>query len=190
MSTKMITGVCRFSYLHVWEAAETPSGDMKYSASILIPTGDKKTLKDVNACIQAAIKRGIEKGKFTKAQVKGLRLPLRNGQEEFDNGDKANNPEYKGMMFLNASSTRQPGIVGPNALPVMDQDDVYSGMWGRADINFFPYNAAGNRGVGVGLNNVMKIKDDERLDGRMKAEDAFADYKVDEPEGDDAGDLT
>ena len=188
MSTKMITGEVRFSYLHVWEPAETPSGDEKFSASILIPAKDKKTLAAVEKAVQAAIKRGIEKGKFTKAQVKTLRLPLRNGTEEFENGEKANNPEYKGMMFLNASSNRQPGVVGPDAKPLMDQDDAYSGMWGRADINFFPYNAAGNKGVGVGLNNVMKLRDDERLDGRQKAEDAFSDYAVEEPEGSD--DLT
>lgn len=186
MSTKMITGECTLSYVHVWEPAETPSGDEKFSVSILIPEGDKGTLKLVDKCVKAAIARGLEKGKFTKAQVKALRLPLRNGTEEVENGEKAENPEYRGHMFLNASSTRKPGVVGPDAKPILNQDDVYSGIIGRVDINFFPYNAAGNRGIGVGLNNIMKLRDGERLDGRMKAEDAFKDYAIDEP---DEGDL-
>ena len=32
--------------------------------------------------------------------------------------------------------------------------DVYSGMYARVTVNFFPYDASGNRGVGYGLGAV------------------------------------
>ena len=35
--------------------------------------------------------------------------------------------------------------------------DVYSGMYARVTVNFFPYDASGNRGVGFGLGNVCTV---------------------------------
>jgi hypothetical protein len=171
---KMITPLCRFSYVHVHEPAEAPSGDLKYSICILVPKEDKAGMKRLHEAVQMAVQKGVEKGTFPKTAVANLRLPFRDGDEEHESG--ARGPEFKGFFFFNASSKNQPGVVGPDAQPMMDPMEFYSGCWGHADVNFFPYNQKGNKGVGAGLNNVMKKRDDERLDGRMKAEDAFADY--------------
>ena len=179
---KVVYGLVRFSYCNVWEPAATPSGDLKYSVSVLIPKEDAKLLKLINVDIQAAVKKGLEKNTFGKVHVKGLRLPLRDGDAEFEEGKRG--AEYKGFFFFNASSKNPPGVVEPSAsgpVPIMDKDEFYSGCWGYVDVNFFPYNQAGNRGIGAGLNNLMKYKDDDRLDGRMKAEDAFA--HIPAPEG-------
>jgi hypothetical protein len=93
--------------------------------------------------------------------------------------------EYKGHFFVNASSKNKPGVVGPDAKPMFDAEEFFSGCYGRADINFFPYNQAGNRGIGCGLNNLMMTRQGERLDGRQKAEDAFAAFaESDETSGD------
>lgn len=170
----MITTTVRFSFVNVFEPAETPSGDLKYSAAIMIDENDTKGLSDINVAIQQAIKKGVEKNTFPKSAVKNLRLPLRNGTEEFKAGDRGK--EFDGYMFMNASSKNRPGVVGKDLKPIMDTDEFYSGVWGRADVNFYPYNAAGNRGIGVGLNNLMKERNDDRLDGRQKAEDAFSDF--------------
>lgn len=174
----MITGQVRFSYLNAFEPKATPSGDLKYSASLLIPKEDKKSIQVIQSAIKDAIQVGIEKGKFNKAQVKALKLPLRDGDKEFDSGNRG--PEYQGHYFLNATSANAPGVVkaqknGP-PVPIIDADDFFSGCFGRADVNFFPYSAAGNKGVGVGLNNLLLVKEGERLDGRMKAEDAFSEF--------------
>ena len=179
----MITGIVRLSYLNAFEPKETPSGDMKHSASILVPKDDEASIKEIELAINKAVQKGVDNNKFSKAHVPSLRLPLRDGDAEHEAGDRG--PEYKGHFFLNASSKNKPGIVDANAKPLFDPDEFYSGCYGRADINFFPYNQAGNKGVGVGLNNLMKTDDGERLDGRQKAEDAFADYaNTAEPEGD------
>lgn len=180
----MITTQVRFSYLNVFAPKATPSGELKYSVSCLIPKEDAAGIKAIHSAINIAVQKGIDTNKFTQAQVKSLRLPIRDGDAEFDDGNRG--AEYKGCFFVNATSVNKPGVVKAQKdsppVPVFDPDDFYSGCYGRADVNFFPYNQAGNRGVGVGLNNLMMIKEGERLDGRQKAEDAFATYTEEETE--------
>ena len=87
------------------------------------------------------------------------------------------------MYFLNANSTQKPGIVDKDLNEILDPDEVYSGSWGRASINFYPFNVNVNRGVGVGLNNIQKLRDDERLGGgRASAESDFGDDFEDDEE--------
>ena len=179
-----IIGPCRVSYLNCWEPRETPSGDLKYSVSVLIKDSDKANIKKVNDAIQKAIEVALSKNVFPKAAVPNLRLPLRNGSEEFEMGNRGE--EYNGHKFLNATSKNAPGIVGPDNQPLMDQNEIYSGCYCYVDLAFFGYNQAGNRGIGVGFNNIMKYKDGDRLDGRQSAESAFKDIKPENvEEGDD-----
>lgn len=42
-------------------------------------------------------------------------------------------------------------------------------MYARVTVNFFPYDASGNRGVGFGLGNVCKTRDGEPLGSRANA---------------------
>lgn len=181
----MIVKNAKFSYCNVFEPAETPSGDMKYSVSILIPKDAKDVLASVDAAIKQAIEKGLEKGTIAKAHVKGLRIPLRDGTAEHEEGKRGK--EYDGFFFMNASSKNKPGIVDKEAVPIFDPNEFYSGIVGHADVNFFAYNQAGNRGVGVGLNNLMKREDGPRLDGRMTAEDAFSSF-ADTPDTSEGGD--
>ena len=178
----MITTQVRFSYLNCFEPKATPSGDLKFSVSCLIPKGDEAGIKAIHAAINAAVQKGLDANKFTQQQVKGLRLPIRDGDEEHDSGNRG--AEYQGHFFINATSKNKPGVVRAQKdsppVPIFDPDDFYSGCYGRADVNFFPYNQAGNRGVGVGLNNLMMVKEGERLDGRQKAEDAFGSFTKEE----------
>lgn len=181
----IITNV-RFSYLNAFKPAKNPSGDLKYSASILIPK-DSKQIPAIKEAINKAAQVGIEKNKFTAQQAKNLRIPLRDGDEEAETGNRGK--EYKGCYFINSSSDNAPGVVDVHLQPIIDSDEFYSGCYGHADVNFFPYNAAGNKGVGVGLNNLLKTKDGERLDGRQSAEDAFASYEEAEDTKEDSEDL-
>lgn len=180
----MITGLVRFSYLNAFEPKATPSGEMKYSASILIPKTDKASIDMVHKAIADATEKGIEKGKFKRAEIAKLKNPLRDGDFEADSGGRGD--EYRGCFFMNASSANAPGVVkaqkGGPPVPIMDTDEFYSGCYGRADINFFAYNQAGNKGIGVGLNNLLLVKEGERLDGRQKAESAFAAFVEEDTE--------
>ena len=182
MSTKVITNKVRFSYVNIFKPKSFNDGQAaKYSVSLLIPKTDKAGVAKIRKAIDEAIEEGISP-KWGGKKPKNLRLPLRDGDEE--RAEEA--PEYEGMWFLNANSTQRPGIVDKDLQEILDPEEVYSGCWGRASINFFPYDSNGNRGIGVGLNNIQKLRDGERLGAsRAKAEDDFGDgFEDDEDEED------
>ena len=159
MATKVITGKVRFSYVNIFRSRAFREGqDAKYSICLLIPKDDKKNVAKIKAAIEEAIQEGIS-SKWGGKRPKNLRLPLRDGDEE--RADEA--PEYEGMSFMNANSTTKPGIVDKDLNEILDPDEVYSGCWGKASVNFFAYDSNGNKGIGCGLNNIQKIRDGERL---------------------------
>ena len=75
---------------------------------------------------------------------------------------------------MNANSINAPGVVDANRNEIMDKSEVYSGCYSGASINFYAFNANGNRGIACGLNNLQKIRDGEHLGGRARAESDFA----------------
>jgi hypothetical protein len=68
----------------------------------------------------------------------------------------------------------KPGIVDRNRKPIIDQDEVYSGVYAMVSLNFYPFDKEGNKGVACGLNHIMKMKDGEPLAGRISVDDAFS----------------
>lgn len=170
-STKVITGLVRFSYCHVFKPQAMNEGDEpKYSVSILIPKSDTATIEKINKAIEAAKAAGIAKlGKNGKIPA-NIKLPLRDGDTEREDDET-----YAGHYFLSASSFRMPGIVDKDRQAILDEDEFYSGCYGRASLNFYAFAASGNKGIAVGLNNLQKLKDGERLAGGASAEEDFAD---------------
>jgi hypothetical protein len=70
-------------------------------------------------------------------------------------------PIYSDAYFISASASEKPGIVDIDLNPLIEPNDLYDGCYGRASITFFPYLVNGRGGIGVGLNNVQKLKDGE-----------------------------
>jgi hypothetical protein len=177
MSTKVITGKVRFSYVNIFKSrAFQPGQEEKFSICLLIPKKDKKTIQAIKDAIDVAIQEGIAE-KWGGKKPANLKLPLRDGDEE--RAEEAE--EYEGMYFLNANSNQKPGIIDRYKNEILDPTEVYSGCWGRASINFFPFNSNGNKGVAVGLNNIQKLDDDEPLGGvRASAESDFDDEYEDD----------
>ena len=169
---KVITGPdTRWSYANLWEPKSINGGAPKYSVSLIIPKSDTKTLAKVKAAIQAAYDEGQGKLKGngkTVPPLSTLKTPLRDGSERPDD------PNYADCYFLNANSATAPGIVDNACEPILDRSEVYSGVYGRASINFYAFNSNGNRGIAVGLNNLQKIREGEPLGGKSRAEDDFA----------------
>lgn len=177
--TKVITGPkTRWSYANVWDPKSINGGAPKYSVSLIIPKSDTKTIKKIEAAIQAAYEEGESKlkgnGKSVPA-LKAIKTPLRDGDLE-----RPDDEAYKDSYFINANSTTAPGIVDANREEIIDRSEVYSGVYGRASINFYAFNSNGNKGIAVGLNNLQKISDGEPLGGKARAEDDFADVEEDD----------
>jgi hypothetical protein len=173
--TKVITGKVRFSYAHVWEATAIDEGQKpKFSVSLLIPKSDTKTIARIKAAVEAAKQQG-KASKFGGKIPANLKLPLRDGD-----GERPDDEVYAGNYFINASAITRPGVVDINRDPITEKADFYSGCYGIASINFYPFRVSGNKGVACGLNNVMKTADGEMLGGgRQSAEDDFAEVEVD-----------
>lgn len=180
-TTKVVTGEVRFSYVHLLEPDSFEGQDPKYSTVLLIPKSDKKTI----TAIRNAQKVAAEAGKSTKfggTLPKHIKTTLRDGDTD-EAIDTDENPEYKNHYFISVSSKTKPGIVDKNVQEIIDPGEIYSGMYGRASINFFAYNTAGNKGVSAGLNNVQKTRDGDFLGGRSKAEDDFSEWDNDDEDG-------
>ena len=166
--TKVVTGRVRLSYSHVWDPVSVNGGDPKYSGAFIIRKDDSDTIDNINAAVDAAIEAGIAKfGAKVFGNRAALKLPLRDGDTERE--DEA----YKNSYFVNASSFSAPRIVDRSVMPITDRDEVYSGCYVRASINFYPYSKAGSKGVAAGLGNIQKLDDGEPLGGRSTAEEDF-----------------
>jgi hypothetical protein len=166
--TKFVTGKVRFSFVHVFEPAETLNGSMKYSVSILIPKTDKETVDRFNKAFDAT--KQANAAYWGGSVPKNLKGGLRDGDVEKED------PVYAGHYFINASAnaTNQPGVVDANLNPIIDPSEFYSGCYGRASIDMYPYDVSGTRGIAFGLNNVMKLEDGEKLGGAVSS--AAADF--------------
>lgn len=168
VSTKVVTGVVRLSYANVWTAKSINGGAEKYSVSVIIPKDDTKTLNAINCAIDTAIKEGASKFGGKVPNKASLKLPLRDGDSERD--DEA----YKNAYFVNANSKVAPQIVDRELNPIIDKDEVYSGVYARVSMTFYSFNSNGSKGVACGLGNIQKVRDGEPLGGRSSADDDFA----------------
>lgn len=172
--TKVVTGInTRWSYCNAWTPKSIEGSDPKYSVSLIIPKSDTATVEKIKSAISAAYSEGESKLKGNSKvapPLSAIKNPLRDGDVE-----RPDDAAYHNAYFVNANSSTAPGIVDANRQPIIEHSEVYSGVYGRASINFYAFNRNGNRGIACGLNNLQKIRDGEPLGGKSRAEDDFAD---------------
>lgn len=170
---KVVTGPdTRWSYVNAWEPKSINGGTPKYSVSLIIPKSDTKTIAKIKAAIEAAYHEGEGKLKGngrTVPPLATLKTPLRDGDVE-----RPDDPAYENAYFMNANNSSAPGIVDADRQPIIERSEIYSGVYGRASVNFYAFNTNGNKGIACSLNNLQKIRDGEHLGGKSNAEDDFA----------------
>lgn len=175
LNTKIKLGPAVGSFVNLFKPRAVNAGDEpKYGMALLFnkKTAAKQLAELARICeAVAALKFGPQ-----WKNIKGFKLPIRDGDAERPE-DKA----YAGKMFVSTSSQRQPGVVNRSLQPIMDAKDAYSGCNFIAAVNVFAYDK-GNKGVALGLNNVMVHSTGTRIDGQKDAAEDFAEYV-----GDDAG---
>jgi hypothetical protein len=171
MADKLISPEAMLSYPALFEPKTTPSGDLKYGCALVFPEGsDLSALK--NAALAALEERWGSKAK-DMLQRKQLKWPFRDGAEKDTQG------YGPGTTFINVTSKQQPGVVdryaGPDGKPrpITDPSEIYPGCFVRASLRPFTYDTNGSKGVSFGLQNLQKLRDGERIDGRMRPEDEF-----------------
>lgn len=177
---KVITGLVRFSFVHVFEPWGQDDNKKKYQVTLLIPKSDKETIR----YIKEAIENAKAAGKTSKWNNK---IPNKLEIAFYDGDDKADEYDgYEGMMYISAKSDRKPQVIDLYKQPIDDPEEFYSGCWGRASIQFYPYDFSGKKGVACALNNLQKVKDDTRFGASIStAEDDFDDDFAEDYEDDE-----
>lgn len=178
---KVISPLSILSYPHL--AAPQPSTDgkaPKYSATLIftpetlaIPS-EKQLFEAMQKAALAAIEAKWPGKSATMLASESFKKGFRRDAES------KNYPA--GSIFVNVRSSQQPGIVYAHAgsdgkpermPPEKIKDEMFPGVWVRASLAAFAYDNNGNKGVSFGLNNLQKIKNGERMDGRVAAENEF-----------------
>ena len=181
---KVVTGrKTRFSYCNLWEPKSINGGKPHYSASLIIPKSDTKTVEALYAAQRAAYENGKDKLKNKNGSVppmEAIKLAIRDGDT-----DRPDDPAYAGCLFVNANSDRQPNLYDAAGQEILDRAEVYSGCYGKASITFFVFNTNGNRGIACGLNGLQKIRDGEPLGGRGNVLADFMNAADDDDEDDE-----
>ncbi len=172
-ATKIVTGPnTRWSYANIWEPKAIEGGIPKYSVSLIIPKSDTEIIAKIKKAIGVAYEEGearLKGNSKTVPPLSTIKTPLRDGDTE-----RPDDPAYENAYFINANSTTAPGVVDADRQEILTRGEVYSGVYGRASINFYAFNTNGNKGIACGLNNLQKLRDGEPLGGRSRAEDDFA----------------
>jgi len=176
MAKTIITPQAILSYPHLFQpSAPNPLAEPVYSCTLVFPPGT-----DLSALKEAALEAAREKwGDKAEAGIRAgkIRMPFRT--------DAAEKGYPEGSIFINVKSKTKPGAVsryaGPDGKPlrIEDEQELYPGCLVRASVRPFTYDTNGNRGVSFALNNIQKLGDGERLDGRRRAEDEFEALETD-----------
>lgn len=182
-----LTGEVRCSYVCVdkprvnTSSDGTPQGDPRYSVTLLIPKTDVATYNELRAAMMAAYEEGVAKS------WQGLRPQLRDIIHDGDGVRESGmpyGPECKGHWVVTAASKRKPDVkrivtvttAGGTTQRLMDvpKEEIYSGMYARCTVRFFTYNLPTRKGVGCGLNNILKTREGDPLSGGTTGEQDFS----------------
>lgn len=170
MTTQVTVNNVRLAYMHLIEPHAAADGaEPKYSVTMIIPKSDVKQVNAVKTAMAAA--RDL---KWGKGAPKGLRSPLRDGDEQDDDGNFIRPEEFRNAYYVGASSKRPVDVKIQMGGKIVNcpQEHMVSGYYGSVQANFYGYDAAGNKGVSAGLNGVLITKRGEPLGRKLEWDDA------------------
>ena len=172
---RLLTPKFRVSFPQVWHKKAFKEGDAgRYSLTALFEPamfsdGDKGKWK---ALLRACNAVAVKEWKKTYAQAEddsGYTLPFHKGDTENKWG------RGPGIVFCTfAAVLRRPSIIDVHGIALTEDgdDEFYSGCYARASVN--PYVPKGwRKTMAIGLNNLQKLGNGERLDSFSSAEDDF-----------------
>jgi len=162
----------RGSYVHVFTPRRNDNnGKEQYSMAVLIPKGDTKTIRKINALIDATAE-----DRWGQRKPRNLVLPLHDGDE------KSDQEAYHGHYYINLKSDYQPDIVNSKREPVLNVKEFESGDYCNVSVTAFAYDNV-NTGVSLALGNIQVLRKGEPLGNRRSAEDDFDDVWEDDDVG-------
>lgn len=181
-STQMTTGEVRLSYVHLDAPYANPNtnADPKYQVTVLMPKSDVQAKARLDAAYQAAVQKGVaEKWNGTMPPI--VACSIHDGDGVRPSTGEAFGPECAGHWVFTASSKNPVSMVDAGMNPIVQKGEIYSGCYARVCVSLFPYNTAGKRGIGIGLEAVQKLRDGDPLGGGVSVADAFGGAPVMQP---------
>lgn len=153
----------RLTYMHLLEARAAAIGaEPKFSLTMLIAKTDEENVNAVKASIKAAIAKKYGETK----PPKGMRNPLRDGDEvDAETGDRVKGDEFAGQFYISASNKKAIRPIVGKSKAEAKAEHLVNGYHGCVGVNFYAYDAAGNKGVAAGLNDLWITKKGDPLAG-------------------------
>ena len=81
---------------------------------------------------------------------------------------------------MNANSDKKPKAWDANGNEIIDSSELYSGIYGKAVVNFYAYNTHGSKGIACGFEGLQKLRDGEHLGGANITADIFSEGSDDD----------
>lgn len=165
--TNVTTGEARLSYVHLFKPyAQQPGQEEKFSCTVLVPKSDTATKARIDAAIEAAKQKGIS-GKWNGVCPPIVPDPVWDGDGARPSDGMPFGTECKGHWVFTASAKADypPEVVDANMNPIINQSEIYSGVYAMVNVEFYPYTFGGKKGIGCGLGPVKKVRDGEALAG-------------------------
>jgi len=188
---KILTGVFRLSYPHLFKPKAYKDGDPKFSITMLFNKDDDLSQLEIAAHNAAVEKWGADKKQWPSKKIKSKKtgniiskcivvMPFKDGETEHP--DKV---EYEGVTFLGAScgESKPPAVIDQNKQP-LTAAGLKAGDYVRASLVAFAYPMDGKGpkvGVSFALLGVQKVKNGEALGGGNAVND-FDEVEFDENE--------
>jgi ssDNA-binding protein len=178
--TNVITTKFRVNYCHVFKPKLNKQSN-KEEYSVLACFAKGADISNMKAAMQAAItkKWGPDKSRWPTK----LKNPLKDQSEMAKNIDgKVIMPAgfEAGAIMVNLKSKEKPPVVDQGKKHIADTTLFYSGCYARAVIQARTFDMEGSKGVRFELISLQKWEDGEKLDGRTKPEDDYAEIPMDE----------
>lgn len=172
MSTHLLTPKGRVSYPYVFKGkANALREDKRIEFSVDLIFSKDTDLSKMKEAMEKCIK-----DKWGDKRPANLRTP-------FKDGNSKNKPEYKDSIYITFKNTIKPGLVDAEKNQIISERDFYPGCYAHVNYNMYAYDAAGNKGLSMGLLNIQKLADGEPFGaGIPDAEDVFTAMSADNPE--------
>lgn len=153
----------------------TPVGRLVFDRNLFDPNDKGKRTasaifeksEDLSA-VMAICKEEATK-KWGNKIPKSLKMPVK---EEKDEDKLEARPYLENMLIMNSQTIFEISIidVANNALT---SEDIKAGDYVRLAVSAFPYDKDGNKGIGLNVNGVLKVKDGEAFYNKPTASAFF-----------------
>ncbi len=173
----LITPIFRVAFPHIFK----PQDPMKGSAATAVAKfGLTAIFSPATFTPEDKIRWAEMKAQADATSMEAFKKPLSKLPSTFkipfrDGAEKDLNGFGEGTIFISFTSRQRPGLVASDRVtPIEDPEDFYPGCYARVSYRPYSYDNTG-KGVALGLQNVIKIKDGDRLDSRTQADQDFKD---------------